>query len=257
MRYATLVLLLLSGPALGAEVSVPAEVKIAKGDLGDIVIKAADGLKVRWKIVPPYTGVFREYDPDSPATVKLKFLGRDEGTFYLIAWTAKGDTPSEGAVCKIVVGKGTPPAPPKPPEPKPPAPPPPKPPDPKPPAPPAPVDELAKKLQAAYTADPALAAVKESQRSLLAALYEAMQAHAVKKTPAGAYAITTTEELLADLRESGKSLLIPSALIECRKAIAAEVALQLGTGALPLTDELRARAVTTFKRVETAIEACR
>jgi len=116
------------------------------------------------------------------------------------------------------------------------------PPDPKPPTPP--VSPLTAKLKAAYLADAAPIAVKAGQMAALKGLYEAMADHA--KNPA----IVTTTDLLADLRAVSSQMIPPTALVEVRKAISAEINLSLGsTPAAKLDPDLRPRAVDVFARI--------
>lgn len=139
----------------------------------------------------------------------------------------------DGAYCWTIV-KASPPVPVPPPEPAPPTP-----------TPPAPTPSaLTLKLQAAYTADAALPAVKDTQRITLKGLYEAMADHA--NNPA----IATTTDLLADLKTVSGQLVQPNALVEVRKVISAEIVSALGTtpGA-KLDPDLRPRAVGVFTRI--------
>jgi hypothetical protein len=122
-----LTLVLLACPLWAQAIKLPAE---AKGEPGAFVKipSETDGKEVRW------------YSPDKGLQVFPVELLRDSktavvtatapGRYRLIAWTAKGDAPSDPAVCVVIIGD----APPVPPDP---GPNPPKPPDP--PQPPAPI----------------------------------------------------------------------------------------------------------------------
>lgn len=111
------------------------------------------------------------------------------------------------------------------------------------PPPPAPPSGLGARLQTAYNADPEAAAVKAGHKALLLGLYEAMIDHA--KNPA----ITTTAELLADLKKVADKMIAPAALVEMRKIIAAEVGTEIGYEVNAQLDPLRGKAVAVFTRV--------
>lgn len=131
-----LLIILSSNTALSQSVTLPAKVETQVGRLATVTVES-DGKTTQWVVVPPGNiDVFREYDPD-PKVIRLRLIAYQNGLYHLVAWTAKGDTPSKAsnAVCPIVVG-GVPPAP-IPPSPVPPA--------------PNPDSELSKALRAAYT----------------------------------------------------------------------------------------------------------
>lgn len=118
------------------------------------------------------------------------------------------------------------------------------PPPPKPPVPPGPSNDLSKKLKAAYEADPAPKAVKDGQKVLLCGLYDAMTVHAQKKE------ILTTGKLLDDMKATASSMIIPGALVECRKIISAEIVKELGDNPnAKLDPDLRPKAVEVFARI--------
>lgn len=126
------------------------------------------------------------------------------------------------------------------------------PPDPMPPAPgptppPAPVDPLVRKLQSAYTLDARPAAERDADRLDLIELYR--QAADL----AGQAEVATTAALVQRIQAAAKALGVDG-LVEVRRAIAAEVAGQLGTDDAPLTADSRAKAAAVFTRIHNALK---
>lgn len=118
-----LLTLLLALPAWGQSVKLPAEVR---GDPGSFVRVAADtdGSHVRWLALDSGLSVFpSDLLKDSKTTV---VVAQKPGKYRVAAWTAKGDVPSDAAICTVVIGTppdpGPGPTPPDPPTPDPPAP---------------------------------------------------------------------------------------------------------------------------------------
>lgn len=115
--FATLTLLLLALPLWGQSIKLPAE---AKGEPGAFVKIPADtdGKEVRWYSPDKGLQVFPvELLKDSKTAV---VTANAPGRYRLIAWTAKGDVPSDPAICVVVIGDAPPdpgPNPPKPPDP--------------------------------------------------------------------------------------------------------------------------------------------
>jgi hypothetical protein len=226
---AILVTLALAPPAGADPIELPAEVKGEVGDFLTIQAKTA-GKVVLWVLLDDPKGLKLfpgDLLKDSRTAV---VIGRKPGKYRLQAITAVGDVPSH-AICTVTI-EGEP-APPKPPS-------------------PPPSDPLAQKLQAAFTADATPAALKAGQKVLLQGLYEAAAQHAQDPT------IATTGALLDDLKKTAAAMLAPSALVECRKAIAAEIAVTLGTDpATKLDGPTREKAVTLFTSIARALAAVR
>jgi hypothetical protein len=105
----TAALLLLGTLALcvtAQQPSMPEKLTCAPNRLTQLVIKTG-GAQTRWKIFGGEVASFREYDAD-PSRIVLQVIGYKEGTAYCLAWSAKGDVPSDGALCVITVGTPAP-----------------------------------------------------------------------------------------------------------------------------------------------------
>lgn len=239
MRKLALLALLL--PSTAAAQSVKFEKPVFPANPGGIVmiIPEVDGSITRWRTDKELVEFDLEklFGPQLAAQAKGKvyIAPMAAGKYKVEAWTAKDfgggkAVPSDIAVCWVQVGEA-----PNPPDPKPPDP---KPPEPKPPS------ALTVKLQAAYTADAAPASTKAGAKVMLQGLYEAMADH-TKDTK-----ISTTGQLLDDLKVVAKKMIAPEALIECRKVISAEIAVNLGTNPdAKLDPDLRPRAIETFQKI--------
>jgi len=252
-----LVTLLLGGASIVAaqyaagrpDTPVPAEIELASefyGEPGDLIELSAKttGAKVRWRSIDKGLRLIDDL-PDLAARKAALALSCTPGRYRVECWSAISGDPT--AICQAMVVIGDPPAP-VPPTPVPPTPVPPTPVPPTPPAPTPPQSELAKKLQACWSADPTPIVVKTSQKALIIGLYEAMVDHAKNEK------VTTTGELLGDLKAQAAAMLLPGALIECRKIISAEVATSLGVEPeLAIDAALRAKAVDVFGRVARAM----
>lgn len=150
------------------------------------------------------------------------------GKYRILAIAAVADRPI-WAEALVVVASPDPPVPPLPP-------------------PPPVVDDLVKRLQAVYTADPSPA--KRGQLVNLIGLYAAMADHASDPS------ITTTKALLDDLRKVAGELILPNVLTELRKVISAEIAVALGepSDAARLDAATRAKAIDTFRKISKSLE---
>ena len=201
------------------------------------------GTKVRWRSIDPGL-LLLDSMPDLVANKRALAIACSPGKYRVECWGALGGEPTGIYVCIVTVGKPGP-APPIPPPPSPPDPPAPSPPDPPPPPPPPPAPSpLTSKLQAAYAADPGAVSVKAGQRVMLQGLYEAMIEHAKKKE------IVNAADLVSDLKAAAGQMIQPTALIELRKVISAEVASVLGREPTATLDpDLRPKAVELFQRV--------
>lgn len=227
-RAGVLLLLLLTAPAWAQSVRLPAE---AKGEPGAFVKVPADtdGAHVRW------------YSPDRGLQLFPVELLKDSktavvtatapGRYRLVAWTAKGDVPSDPAVCVVVIGEPGP-------EPGP---------GPTPPVPPVPPDPLTKTLQAAY--DRETDAKKTELKASLAALYR--QGAEVASKPE----ITTWGQLFNVMKSAATTLGVSGKLPVVQEAVATDLKDRLPTdGTKTLTTDDRVLAAQTFKRIAGALE---
>jgi hypothetical protein len=106
---ALLLALALAAPLWGADVKVPAEVKVAPGRLARIVVET-NGKVVQYVNVYDNADIFREYDP---AAFVFRFLADAPGR-YKVGFYAPDASPSPPAYCWVVVGDAPPPVPPGP-----------------------------------------------------------------------------------------------------------------------------------------------
>jgi hypothetical protein len=124
-----LALLLLSWPAWGQKVVLPAEVRGGTGSWIIVAPEQLDGGKPRWRIDPGLQEVRLDLllPPEQLAQLKGKVVTSTvAGRYRIEAWNAKGDTASEISTCWVIVGEPgpAPPVPPGPgPQPQPPTPP--------------------------------------------------------------------------------------------------------------------------------------
>lgn len=126
-RFSLLLALALASPAWGQSIKLPEKVS---GQPGDFVTVAseADGAEVRWVSLDAGLKLFpTSLLKDTKTAVVISTV---PGKYRLLAYTAKGDKPSDPAICLVVIEGVVPPAPPVPPTP--PDPTPPKPPEPPP-----------------------------------------------------------------------------------------------------------------------------
>jgi hypothetical protein len=221
--------LLLPTVAPAQELKLPETVKGQPGSF--VVVRAeTDGKTVRWVMLDDGCSML---PPDlmKDSRAAIVFTPR-AGKFRLLAYSAKGDEPSEPRICILEIGDAVPPKPPTPP------------------VPPGPIDPLAAKLQQAYDADAAAVAVKETQIAALYGLYAAMAETCDKDQT-----LKTLGDVLAQLHKTAKDLkLAPDGLIAARKLIAVEVA-TLGTSpGVPFDAALRVAAVNCFTRIAAALE---
>jgi hypothetical protein len=219
-------------------IKLPAEIKMEPGTF--IKVTADTDCKlVKWASIDPGLSLFPNEELKNPKGTVV--LAMAPGRYRLLAWSAKGDTPTDIVQTVIVVGNA-PPCPPTPPTP-------PVPPTP-PPVPPVP-DALSAKLQAAFTADVGDPATKKAWLTSLKGVYEAVPGF-IDKLPPGA----TMVNLLADYT-SAVALVLPSREIipKTRRAIADEVMLSLGDdGDVALDAVSKAKAKEVFNRVSRSLE---
>lgn len=223
---ATAVALILLTPALclaGPEIKLPAEVKAQPGAFA--VVKAETECKmVRWYTPDAGLSLFPSELLSDKRTAVV--VAQQVGKYRLVAYTAAGDEPSEPAVCLLIVGNPPPPVPP---------------------TPPPPSDPLAKELAAAFAAD--AGPDKAKHLSSLIELYKQMATEAVFDER-----LINTEGLFGVLETISSRLVPKGVLLVMRRAIAAFVSSELGTGLVDLTPALRQKAAAAFARVRAALE---
>jgi len=188
-----------------------------------------EGKTVRWFAMTPGLSVFpSELLRDTKATVVVAGV---PGRYTLLAYTAKGDEPSELARCEIII-EG-------------PAPPPPDPPGPKP---PDPTDPLAKKIRDALASDPGTAAQKREWAAALGGFYAAMAKHVATDQAA------TVGDLLSDYRNAIPAVLPADAIPATRRVAGQEVAAIAGEDPERKIDQvLKGKLVDLFTRLSAAM----
>lgn len=155
-------------------------------------------------------------------------LASQPGRYRLLAWTAIEGTPTEAAVCVVVVGD--PPNPPTPPSPVPPS------------------DPLVQALQAAYQKEDA--STRGSLKTSLAALYREGAKVAARED------ITTWGQLYSVMSDAAKSLGVSGTLPQIQGVIQEELKKILSTDkAAALDSSGRTKAAQVFGRVADALEA--
>ena len=149
---AILALALLACPAWGQSVKLPEKVSGQPGDFVTVPSEA-DGKEVRWVVLDAGLRLFPvNLLKDTRTAVVTSTV---PGKYRLLAYTAKGDVPSEPALCLVVI-EGTPP-------PVPPGPVPPTPPDPPTPPPsPAPIPEPGFRVLMVYETQDRLTSAQKS-----------------------------------------------------------------------------------------------
>ncbi|VTS00576.1 hypothetical protein [Tuwongella immobilis] len=187
------------------------------------VTAETEGKLVRWVV----TGE-ADLIPLNESGKSAIFSAAVPGVFKVIAYTAKGDIPSEPAVCVVTVGNPTPPAPPTPPIPVPPA------------------DPLAAELRALLAADSSPEKGKHVES--LCELYR--QAQLTADDPA----VGTAGALAEILKRSSAALVPPGVIPGVRKRVSEVLNESLPRDAGErLTVESRQRAKATFARIQKAL----
>jgi hypothetical protein len=236
MRTCVLVLLLVAATAAGQEpvVKLPAAVK---GEVGDyIVVKAeTDSPVVKWKVLSTNLKMFpMELLKDTKTAV---FHSTQPGKYRVMAWTAKGDVPSDAAECSIEV-LATGPLPPPPPPPPPPGPPNP------PPPPPGPTDPFAQRIADAVKTDKATDADKKATATAMQGFYLSCKSNMDNK------AFTTVGAFLASYWKVSAALAEKDACAEARRLCGEKVYGLFGEDAdATLDDALRAKAAILFDQL--------
>jgi hypothetical protein len=219
-----LTLLLLAAPLSAAEITI--EPEAPKLDRGGVVRVAAktEGKTVVW--LAKDDGLVILPVGDKSVVINAPAAAR-AGTYRVLVITATADKPE---VAEIIVTVTTPEPPPLPPVPPPP---------------PLPLDELPKKLKAAYDAEANIG--KRGQVINLYGIYSAIADAAEKDA-----SITTSRALLSVLNKVAAGQLVDGVLMDLRHTLSAETKTVLGPPSdLPLD---RARATTHFRRLAGAIE---
>ncbi|VTS08547.1 hypothetical protein [Tuwongella immobilis] len=204
-------------------ISLPPTLTAQPGRLLRITAEAPDAKLVRWIV----TGE-ADLIPLNESGKSAIFSAATSGTYKIVAYTAKGDIPSEPAVCVVTVGNPTPPAPPTPPTPTP------------------PTDPLAAELRALLAADSS--PEKGKHVEALCELYR--QAQVTADDPA-----VGTAGALAEILKRSSAALVPStALIGVRKRVSEVLGESLPSNpAERLTAESRTRAKAAFARAQKAL----
>lgn len=225
-RLMLLLLFLFPSSVLSKDLKLPEVVKGVPGSFA-VVRAETDGKIVRWLLLDEGASLLPpELMKDTMAAVVFT---PKAGRFRLLAYTARGDEPSAPVICVIEVADPKPPTPPTPPQ---------------------PTDPLSVKLQAAYTADVADVATKAKQLAILYGLYSAMSEHCQTDDT-----LKTLGDVLTQLHQTARDMkLMTEHLIECRKAIAVEVATLGASPSVPFDPTLRAAAVRCFARIAKALE---
>ncbi len=216
-------LLLLAASLAGAAdptVRLPKELKARPGRL--LQIKAdTDGKTVRW-FCPSEDADLLPY-PGADKTAL--FVSPTPGKYYLYAYTAAGDVPSEPACCVVTVEAPPPPPPP--------------------PAPPAPSDPLIQALQTAYAGDPSPDKAGQLQ------LYHTVLAQAATTTVSDAGIQTVGQ--LHDIIHQAAQTLIGNNLDALRKVIEAELNKSLPVTAGAPMDQYRDQCKKELSRIADAL----
>lgn len=217
---AACVLLLLPVLALGQQLELPKEIK---GDPGVFVVVVAktDCRDLRWvaidqglSFIPPHLL------KDSRTAV---VMAGKPGRYRLLAYGAKGDVPTEPAICLVVISGADP--------------------DPVvPPSPPAPVvSDLGKTFQEAYSKGPDGAALIALKR-----LWESASSQVLDEN------VETVAQMLSGLRQAGDSLM-GKRLEPLRRAIADHLNKTIGTENPSYSPDLRKRHSEEFAKVAKAL----
>lgn len=180
------------------------------------------GAIVRWDAGGSDVDLIPYQEPNDP-TIRALFLSPRDGTYRVIAWTAKDGVPSEPAVLFVVVGK----------------------PAPVPPGPgPGPTDPLAQALKAAY--DLETSSHKAAQKATLAGVYREV---ATVDVPAA----SSLPELVKLIQARHDSLMPQAALSKVRRAIAEQLTKRLPTQPNASLD--KALCIQVFTEVANALDS--
>lgn len=208
--------------------TIPAQVH---GEPGRLIRVEADASgSVRWHAHTPGLDLLPQGNRAVVVTAPAK------GRYELMAWTARGNQPSDPATTVVVIGD-VPPVPPGP-GPKPPVPP-----DP----PPVPPDPFFAAVREAWAKE--TAADRDYQKDKLKAFYSTAQ-HVAREP-----GLKTLSDLHAVLDQSGKQAFPEGTLAHVRGAVKAELQRLLPKEPnLPLDAALRDQCAAAFARVQKALE---
>lgn len=206
----------------GPVVKLPAEATAKPGRVLRLSAETT-GTTVKWAIASDEADLI-PLDAEGKSAI---FTTPTPGKYLVLAWTAKGDVPSDVARCWVTV-LGDPPRPPVPP------------------TPPGPVDQLTSDLATLYVADPS--PTKATDAKQLAAVYREAVGFVDRAD------VATVVDLANRVKAAAASLVPATSLVPLRKRVAEEVAKVL-TFDGPLTPESRAAAKAAFGRIAAALEA--
>jgi hypothetical protein len=189
MKKLAVLLLFALCSSLFGDVTLPAEVKTAKGSWAIIVPTKVDGGQVKWRLGPKLTLVDLSALFPNVKAAGIVVMSSEDVTSYVEAWNAKGDVASDIVKCKVVIGTGG---------------------DPDVPPTPTPVDdELTKSIKDAFSKE--TSTDKATQVKTLAAIYKAAAELASDKS------ITITKQLLTAIQTESKKRLKDTDLLKIRK----------------------------------------
>jgi hypothetical protein len=198
----------------GPAIQLPAELKAAPGRI--VQLRAETEQKsVRWLLLSEEADLV----PFPDGKIAL-FSAPKAGRFTVLAWTARGDVPSEAAKCIVVVGEPTGPA---------------------------PLEPLAREFRKLFDDD--TDPNKVAHVAQMSALYREAIAFAEKAE------VATAGDLAARIRAAATTLIPTESLVGIRKRIAEEIAKELPLdGDKPLDAATRTRAAKLFERIATRLE---
>lgn len=215
---------------------IPNEVNLKTGHMK--ILKAeTNGKVLRWVLLKPDNSDsdFVQLTEDGKTAV---FVGRTNGTYRVVVYTALADVPSEPTVVVIKVGDEV-----KPPGPTPPNP---NPPDPNP---PKPNNPLTEKFQREFDKDQSTKEDKAKWKGLIVGLFEGLAEHVEKKN------VNNIGDLFSDYEAARSSLLPSGVLRELREALGLEVFNLTGDDTTKVIDaELKSKLVNGFKNIATALK---
>jgi hypothetical protein len=216
-------------PAWGQSLKLPAEIKGEPGTFITITPET-DGKAVKFITLDPGLSVF----PSSllkDSTIAVVLAGKP-GRYRVLAYTAKGDLPSEPVITTVVVGDAPGPGP-----------------GPGPTPPPTPPDQLTQQISEAlrYETDPDKAKLKDT----LAALYRQ------GATVANNLSVTTWGQLFSAMQQAASTLGVRGKLPKVQAVISAHLSATLPTDPQRALAAERAKASETFLRVAAALEAAK
>lgn len=205
---------------IGQQITLPPEVKGKPGSFITIP-STTDGSIVQWVVLDSGLELFPSELLASTRTAVV--IAQAEGTYRLLAYTAKGDNPSQPTICRIIVKQSEP-------EPE--------------------ANSLQKQLQTLYGAD--VSQDKAKHKSALVGVYkELINATASPE-------ITTYGQLYQVAQRAAEKVIPKGALLPVRSKIAEYLDTKLpNESKSELTIEERTRCAKEFGVVAKALEALR